>query len=109
MKGKYGGGEVDYPFPWKYVDEQTQQVEEVQLGPWDCAMLVPLTAEQCCDVVKSSVPALDVNGRHIECYFEEPEVADEDKVILVWDASTGTVRFCILFIVACAHVFESTA
>ena len=95
VKGKYGGGEVDYPFSWRYFDEQTQQVEEVLLGPWDCAMLVPLTAEQCCDMVKSSVPALDVNGRHIECYYEEPEVADEDKVILVWDASTGTVSFCL--------------
>ena len=86
---------MDYPFPWRYFDEETQQVEKVELGPWDCAMLVPLTAEQCCDMVKSSVPALDVNGRHIECYFEEPEVADEEKVILVWDASTGTVS-CLL-------------
>ena len=93
---------MDYPFPWKYFDEQSQQVEEVQMGPWDCAMLVPLTAEQCCDMVKSSVPALDVNGRHIECYFEEPEVADEDKVILVWDASTGTVSS---FLLLCLFAF----
>lgn len=114
VKGKYGGGEVDYPFPWRYFDEETQQVEQVELGPWDCAMLVPLTAEQCCDMVKSSVPALDVNGRHIECYFEEPEVADEDKVILVWDASTGTVSCllrrlynCIFFTIV-RHLIVST-
>mmetsp|Transcript_2348 Transcript_2348/g.3969 ORF Transcript_2348/g.3969 Transcript_2348/m.3969 type:complete len:301 (-) Transcript_2348:185-1087(-) len=91
VKGKFGGGEVDYPFLWKYFDEQTQQVEEVELGPWDCAMLVPLSGQQCCDMVRNSVPALDVNGRHIECYFELPEEAEEDKVILVWDATTGTI------------------
>lgn len=71
-------------------------MEEVELGPWDCAMLVPLTGEQCCDMVRWSVPSLDVNGRHIECYFELPEEAEENKVILVWDPTTGTVSYIYL-------------
>lgn len=91
VKGNDGNGAIDYPFPWKYFDEQTQQVEEVELGPWDCAMLVPLSGQQCCDMVRWSVPSLDVNGRHIECYYELPEEAEENKVILVWDPTTGTI------------------
>lgn len=74
-------------------------MEEVELGPWDCAMLVPLSGQQCCDMVRWSVPSLDVNGRHIECYYELPEEAEENKVILVWDPTTGTVSYIFLWFV----------
>ena len=42
------------------------------IGPWDCNIGTPLTVEQCCTMIKASVPDVDVNGNNIDCYVDPP-------------------------------------
>lgn len=42
------------------------------IGPWDCDSGFPLTIEQCCNVIKASVPGKDKNGNEIYCHVAYP-------------------------------------
>ena len=78
--GSAGGesmGMVWYPFKWvlppgTYGDTDYANPIEIDVGPWDCDVGAPLTVDECCSLIKSSVPFADVNGNFLECYANYP-------------------------------------
>ena len=62
-----GDGLVYYPWEWC-----TPEVGCRSIGPWDCDVGTPLTVEQCCTMIKSSVPHADVNGKFLQCFVDYP-------------------------------------
>lgn len=78
-------GIVKYPFPW------VMNGEEIELGPWDCDVGTPLTTTECCAFIQASVPGVDDNGRHLECYVQTPEASDPNTVIVVYDPVSNTI------------------
>eukprot|EP00970_Alexandrium_tamarense_P010519 scaffold2159_cov200-Alexandrium_tamarense.AAC.5 len=73
VAGILGDGMIFYPWDWCYPDENGDGTPECrQIGPWDCDVGTPLTVEQCCNMIKASVPNADVNGNYLECYASYP-------------------------------------
>lgn len=68
VKGRNEDGVVTYPFPWN--DAITQVPRMLGLnGSWDCHSQTP---EDCCAMIKASVPNPDTNGNYIECHVFIP-------------------------------------
>jgi len=66
--GVEGDGMVYYHWDWCPTDDVCYPI-----GPWDCDIgTTPLTVEQCCDMIKSSVPDPDKNGKTLECHKSPP-------------------------------------
>lgn len=65
--GVKGDAMVSYPWQW-CVDGNVCY----DIGPWDCHAGFPLTVEQCCNMIKATVPVMDVNGNKIDCYVDPP-------------------------------------
>lgn len=42
------------------------------VGPWDCDNGNPKTVDECCDMIKSSVPGPNTDGKEIECHIAHP-------------------------------------
>jgi hypothetical protein len=73
VAGILGDGMIFYPWDWCYPDENGDGTPECrQIGPWDCDVGTPLTVEQCCNMIKASVPNADVHGNYLECYASYP-------------------------------------
>mmetsp|Transcript_30050 Transcript_30050/g.54466 ORF Transcript_30050/g.54466 Transcript_30050/m.54466 type:complete len:204 (+) Transcript_30050:117-728(+) len=67
VDGILGDGMIFYPWDW------CNEVDDCYtVGPWDCDIGTPLTVEQCCNHIKTSVPNPDVNGNSIDCYVDPP-------------------------------------
>ena len=64
--GVLGDGMVFYPWQWCTADDC------YDVGPWDCDVGTPLTVEQCCTYIKSTVPEIDVNGNYLDCFVDPP-------------------------------------
>jgi len=64
--GILGDGMVFYPWDWCTTEDC------YSIGPWDCDVGTPLSVEQCCGMIKASVPAVDVNGNYLDCYADPP-------------------------------------
>ena len=67
------------------------------IGPWDCDIGTPLTVEQCCNLIKASVPEADERGNHIDCYVDPPigsasNPVDPGRVCIHVDANDFVVR-----------------
>ncbi|KAL7439161.1 hypothetical protein ACHAXM_006561 [Skeletonema potamos] len=83
--GLLGDGMIWYPFQWCLAEGC------YTVGPWDCDVGIPLTAADCCQMIKDSVNRPDVNGKMLECYNELPigspgNPKDPNRVILHTDA-----------------------
>jgi len=89
VAGTNGDGLVDYPWTWRTLVDGVW--EDVEIGPWDCDLGTPLTAVQCCDFIKSSVPNPDDQGNYLDCFQEPKEVHDPSHVLVFIDPTTGTV------------------
>eukprot|EP00584_Thalassiosira_punctigera_P006179 CAMPEP_0172525406 /NCGR_PEP_ID=MMETSP1067-20121228/420_1 /TAXON_ID=265564 ORGANISM="Thalassiosira punctigera, Strain Tpunct2005C2" /NCGR_SAMPLE_ID=MMETSP1067 /ASSEMBLY_ACC=CAM_ASM_000444 /LENGTH=251 /DNA_ID=CAMNT_0013308643 /DNA_START=31 /DNA_END=786 /DNA_ORIENTATION=- len=50
----------------------------IEVGPWDCDVGTPLTVEGCCNLIKDSVPAADVNGNYLDCHTDPPLGSDSN-------------------------------
>ena len=62
--GRAKDGIVSYPFMWddKFVGSRL-------LSPWNC---VNITPEDCCLMIKQSVPNPDIKDNYIECHIFVP-------------------------------------
>jgi len=92
VTGILGDGLVFYPFDWC-----TSAGGCAPIGPWDCDMGTLLTTTACCAMIKASVPTADVNGNHIECYFDPPmgsvsEPIDLDTIKMVVNGQNKVVH-----------------
>jgi len=61
------------------------------VGPWDCDTGVPKTPEDCCNMIKSSVPPTDDVGNAIICYTAFPlgsaqNPVDHSRIHILLDA-----------------------
>jgi len=65
--GVLGNGMVFYPWDWCTTASTCYAV-----GPWDCDVGIPLPVEDCCNMIKSSVPYPDLNGNLLDCYVDPP-------------------------------------
>lgn len=65
--GVLGDGMIWYPWQWVLPDGSSYDI-----GPWDCDVGMPLSPEQCCDMIKASVPNVDINGNYIDCIVSAP-------------------------------------
>ena len=65
--GVLGDGMVFYPWQWCTKDNGC-----IDVGPWDCDVGTPLSVEECCNLIKVSAPAEDVNGNYIDCFVDPP-------------------------------------
>jgi hypothetical protein len=65
--GILGDGMVFYPWDWCDPDTGCGSI-----GPWDCDIGTPLSVEECCNMIKASVPHPDVNGNYLECHPDYP-------------------------------------
>ena len=65
--GQASDGIVTYPFQWddKFLGKRTLGVD----GQWNCQFM---SAEECCEQIKSSVPNPDKKGNYIECHIFVP-------------------------------------
>ena len=91
VTGILGDGLVFYPFDW------CTSAGCAPIGPWDCDMGTLLTTTACCAMIKAAVPTADVNGNHIECYFDPPmgsvsEPIDLDTVKMVVNGQNKVVH-----------------
>ena len=50
----------------------------VSVGPWDCDTGIPLSPEECCDMIKTSVPHADVKGNFLDCHVSPPLGSDSN-------------------------------
>ena len=66
VTGILGDGMVWYP--WDWCDTNGCQT----IGPWDCDVGTPLTVEQCCNMIKATVPNPDLQGNMLDCYPDYP-------------------------------------
>eukprot|EP00986_Skeletonema_menzelii_P020383 scaffold31020_cov160-Skeletonema_menzelii.AAC.4 len=73
--GLLGDGMIWYPYEWCLAADNCYTI-----GPWDCDVGIPLTKEECCKMIKDSVPTADMNGNYLECYFEYPVGTSENPV-----------------------------
>lgn len=64
--GVLGDGMIFYPWDWCIYDGC------YTIGPWDCDVGTPLSVDQCCNMIKTTVPHADVNGNELECYADLP-------------------------------------
>ena len=58
----------------------------------DCYVGIDLTVEQCCNMIKDSVPTADKNGKTLECYADPPvgsvsNPVDAGRVIIHTDVN----------------------
>ena len=67
VKGRNNDGIVSYPFMWD--DAETGLKSLGVDGKWDCSTLTP---EECCSMIKLSVPHADAKGNHIQCHIFVP-------------------------------------
>jgi len=65
--GILGDGMVWYPWEWCLPNGHCYTV-----GPWDCDVGTPLNVDECCNMIKATVPDADVNGNTIDCYADYP-------------------------------------
>ena len=69
--GVDGDGLVYYPYDW-CIPTATGTPYCREIGPWDCDVGTPLTVDQCCTMIKASVPNADVNGNELTCFPDYP-------------------------------------
>lgn len=50
------------------------------VGPWDCDTGVPKTPEDCCNMIKSSVPPTDDIGNEIICFTAFPLGSEQNPI-----------------------------
>jgi hypothetical protein len=55
-------GKVTWPGEWKGTGPDGFRA----VGPFNC---IHQSAQRCCDLIKSEVPDIDVNGNYLECYY----------------------------------------
>ena len=88
LLGEQGGealGMIWYPFQWvlpagTYADKTYDEPTGIDIGPWDCDVGSPLTPEQCCTLIKSSMPYPDVNNNKLDCYSNYPIGSSQNPV-----------------------------
>jgi hypothetical protein len=87
--GILGDGMIWYPHPWCTVEQC------FEIGPWDCEVGIPLTVEQCCSMIKDTVPGEDINGKTLECYPDPPIGSESNPVnpgrVIIHTDAAGTV------------------
>lgn len=67
VKGRLADGQVSYPFMW---DDSLSGPRMLGVdGKWDCYGKSP---DDCCQLIKASVPNADTRGNHLECHFFVP-------------------------------------
>ena len=69
----------------------------IDIGPWDCGTGMPLSPDQCCNLIKSSVPLPDVKGNYINCVVSAPAGSesnpiDPSRVVVVTDDNGIVIR-----------------
>lgn len=57
------------------------------VGPWDCDADGPMTVEECCNYIQSTIPGLDFRGNMLECNAVYPlgsemNPVDRDRVYM---------------------------
>ena len=50
----------------------THQLFILLIRSSDCDVGIPLEKEECCQMIKDSVPKADLNGNFLECHYEYP-------------------------------------
>eukprot|EP00804_Cyclotella_cryptica_P017170 CCRYP_013112-RA/>CCRYP_013112-RA protein AED:0.07 eAED:0.07 QI:97/1/1/1/1/1/2/301/209 len=94
--GIHGDGMVFYPFEW-CIPNPSGEPECREIGPWDCDVGTPLTVEQCCNMIKASVPNADVEGNYLACHPQYPvgsvsNPIDYGRVSITTDAQGNVVH-----------------
>ncbi|KAL7523478.1 hypothetical protein ACHAWF_000542, partial [Thalassiosira exigua] len=85
-------GMVFYPWDWCTAEDSCSSI-----GPWDCDVGTPLSVDQCCNMIKASVPDPDLNGNYIECFPDYPigsvsKPIDEGRVCIHVNANNIVVN-----------------
>ena len=94
--GVHGDGMVWYPFPW-CVPREGGEPECREIGPWDCDVGTPLTVQECCNMIKASVPDADVEGNFLTCHPSYPvgsvsNPVDYGRVSITTDGQGNVIR-----------------
>jgi hypothetical protein len=94
--GIHGDGMVFYPWEW-CTPKGSGEPDCREIGPWDCDVGIPLTVEQCCNMIKASVPNADVEGNYLDCHPQYPvgsvsNPIDYGRVSIATDAKGNVVR-----------------
>lgn len=66
------------------------------IGPWDCDTGVPKSPEDCCKIIKSSVPPIDFLGNELICHTAHPvgsiyNPIDYSRIQVLFDAEGKVV------------------
>lgn len=93
VTGITGDGMIWYPYQWvlpagTYGGNVYTEDTAIDIGPWDCDVGTPLSIEECCNLIKTSAPAADINGNTVDCYPSYPigsamDPVQENRVIIL--------------------------